>query len=123
MYPLDLSSSHALPASIGGTAQKQPTVFTFDTKTSEGRKSAEIIQTEEIVRMKKLCIFLKASIEHERHVVKQYVTRLHERELHHADTIDCMHLGENGVVVLEKKLFSSNSVVGELETKVNDKNK
>ena len=35
MYPLDLSSSHALPASIGGTTQKQPTVFTFDTKTSE----------------------------------------------------------------------------------------
>ena len=91
-YPLHLAGSHAQRHTIAGSSSSSssksatnggstkttgPTHFTFDTPSSQD--GGAVVQ-----KIIKLCHFLKASVEHERHVVSQYVHRLHERELHHA---------------------------------------
>ena len=50
------------------------------------------------------------------------MSRLHERELYHADTIDDMHLGDHGVVTLEKRLSSSFQIQEHLASRANEMN-
>jgi Ca2+-binding EF-hand superfamily protein len=114
MYPLNLaSSSHRRSGSVrsvgsagsAGSVASSPRAFSFSDadinkkamNTTEYSATHSATPSEEISRMKKLCEFLRASILHEREVVEQYVARLHDRELDHADTIDDMHLGDRGV--------------------------
>ncbi len=71
----------------------------------------------QLVRMQQLCRFLSSAIEHEREVVHNYIQRLLQRELHHADTIDEIQVGEGGLHQASAQLESSLRENGELASR------
>ena len=111
VWPVNLTGSHALKSALTHTPpfpshSRSPSSTGEDTKLSD-RAPTMVGGGEQLSRMIKLCEFLSASITHERHVVHQYIGRVLHRELHHADTIDALHLGEDGLAHLDSKLEAS----------------
>ena len=118
VWPVNLTGSHALKRALAHTPSRSPSrsrvgrAADGDTKRPDSDAADPtpmmvVSEGEQLSRMEKLCEFLSASITHERDVVQQYIARVLHRELHHADTIDALHLGENGLAHLDSRLEAS----------------
>lgn len=128
IWPVDLSGSFTLKKALvrSPSSLEQIPLPTKSTKIQGESKIAgvngenHVIDGEQAERMRNLCQFLSASISHEREVVTQYIARLLDRELHHADIIDSLNFGEGGVENLGARLDESQRNISDMKQQLTE---